>query len=372
MWVQHSVTRLGLASHARPYYLPLIRVAYNTRSFATEPSHKGDEQKLTKEQEELLRLLREGQIKVQAKSMERPLGLAGAALSQGSTGGSRRIDKWIGQGKKWQDLMARATVNTSRLFVIGTGALLTIVIGYALSTELFARNSPTVIYSEACKLIQKSDKIHAYLLEPYRFQTSLTEFRSDYSPLNPPSHPHRPSQTVHSMRYLDPRTGEDKMMLHFYVEARDKDQPLGYWQYARSSVISGAQWLKVKAIEGYDAAQAWWHEQAEDTSAKPVPVLPPKPASEPWWITRKLRGFVHNVHEVVGNTSDAVGMSSLDLAGLRTVPGTWTEGEVHVELVKDGNGTYQYKHFYVDIPNSHSPLRRRVRLDPRHGEVPQR
>lgn len=104
MWVQHSVTRLGLASHARPYYLPLIRVAYNTRSFATEPSHKGDEQKLTKEQEELLRLLREGQIKVQAKSMERPLGLAGAALSQGSTGGSRRIDKWIGQGKKWQDL----------------------------------------------------------------------------------------------------------------------------------------------------------------------------------------------------------------------------------------------------------------------------
>ena len=56
--------------------------------------------------------------------------------------------------------MARVSVNTSRFFIISFGAALTFVIGYALTSELFARNSPTVIYNEACKLIERNAKMH--------------------------------------------------------------------------------------------------------------------------------------------------------------------------------------------------------------------
>lgn len=59
--------------------------------------------------------------------------------------------------------VARVTVGTSRFVLIGMGAALTGVIAYALASELFARNSPTVIYNQACKLIEQSPKVRAVL-----------------------------------------------------------------------------------------------------------------------------------------------------------------------------------------------------------------
>ena len=287
------------------------------------------------------------------------------------------VDKKVSIQVVSSQTVARAAVGTSRLFVISAGALITLIIAYSLSTELFARNSPTVIFNEACKHIQKSDKVHEYLLEPYRFQTSLTTTRADFSPLNPPSHPHRPSQTVHSMRYVDPRTGAEKLVMHFYMEARDKDRPLSYWQHVRSGFLDGAQWLQHKALESYETAYEWWqqssHPDESTLSSSTVATDPIATPSEPWWITKKLRGLVHGVGQVIGSTNDAVGLSKLDLAaGLRPEPGTFTEGEVHVELVKDERGVYQYQRFHIDIPHSRSPMCRRDYMDGRRGDLPTR
>ena len=360
----------------------LVRAPVLIRYFASQQQQRpSDGEQISKEQAELLRLLRESESldnkKAFSRVPEQSLGLAGVALSQGAASAStRRIDKWTGFGKKWRDLSggqkaARATVNTSRFFVVSFGALLTFVVGYSLTSELFARNSPTVIYNEACKVIQKSDKVHDHLLEPYRFHTSLAH--GDFSPLNLPSHPHNATNSVHSSRFIDPRSGRETMFLHFFIESRDKDKPLGYWQFVRSSIVSGAQWLKTQAIEGGNKAYVWWQEQtreptdaSSDQALAPEPKLPP----QPWWITRKLRGAVHGVGEIIGKTSDAVGMSSLDFAAAKPVPGTWTSGEVYIELVKDDKDTFQYKHFTIDIPNSRSPLRRRLHLDQRHDGVP--
>lgn len=264
--------------------------------------------------------------------------------------------------------VARATVNSTRLLVIGFGAALTGVITYALASELFARNSPTVIYQQACKIIENSPKVHDYLLKPYNFQTSLTEF-SDYSPLNPPSHPTRPSQTVASMHVIDPRTGKDTLYLHFFVEGRDKDTPLSLWQKARTGFLDGVHWTKERVLDGYDAVYRWWEEQSSGESAVPVPAPPPKEPAKPWWITSKLRSITRSVGDLVGSSKDVLGISSVDLtANFRTAPGTWTEGEVHVELVKDEEGIYQYKRFYMDVPTSSSPLSRRIHL----GDLPTR
>lgn len=264
--------------------------------------------------------------------------------------------------------VARATVNSTRLLVIGFGAALTGVITYALASELFARNSPTVIYQQACKIIENSPKVHEFLLKPYTFQTSLTEF-SDYSPLNPPSHPTRPSQTVASMHVVDPRTGKDTLYLHFFVEGRDKDTPLSLWQKARTGFLDGVHWTKERVLDGYDAARRWWEEQSAEPSAVSLPAPPPKEPAKPWWITSKLRSVTRSVGDLVGSSKDVLGISSVDLtANFRTAPGTWTEGEVHVELVKDEEGIYQYKRFYMDVPTSSSPLSRRIHL----GDLPTR
>lgn len=314
--------------------------------------------------------------------MQTSLGLAGTALNEGARGTrSSRVDKWTGEGKQWKELrggqkgtlcvltpVARVTVNSSRFVVIVFGAALTGVITYALASELFARNSPTVIYEQACKIIENSPKVHEYLLKPYKFQTSLTEF-SDYSPLNPPSHPTRPSQTVASMHVIDPRSGQDRLYLHFFVEGRDKNKPLSYWQVARAGFIDGMHWVQERALDGYDALCRWWEEQQAEERPASKQVAPPAEPPKPWWITRKLRSLTRGVGEIVGSSKDALGISSVDLSsGFRTEPGTWTEGEVHVEMVKDEKGVYQYKRFYMDVPSTASPLSRRVHL----GDLPTR
>ncbi|WFD31730.1 hypothetical protein MSPP1_002769 [Malassezia sp. CBS 17886] len=332
-------------------------------------------------------MLREAEGNTAARRRQTSLGLAGVALSEGASYTPGKIARWTGEGKPWKDLgarqrAARATVNTSRFFFIGAGALLTAAIVYALSTELFAPNSPTVIYEQACKILENSAKIHAYLLKPYQFQTSVAEYVGDYSPLNPPSRPQRPSQSVSSRRDVNPRTGEETLFLHFFVKARDKDEEISYWQIFRTGVLDSARWLKLKTLDGCDAAVDWWHEQAAGAptvrDADRTKSSPAEPA-KPWWVTRQLRGAVDNVHRAIGSGKDALGVASTDLLepattlfSSRPVSGTWTQGEVHIEMAKDKEGIYQYKKFFVDIPSTASPMRHRVRLDPKSGDLPTR
>lgn len=53
----------------------------------------------------------------------------------------------------------RTTARTTNFTVILLGAGLTAVLVYALTSELFARNSPTVLYGEACERIKASPKV---------------------------------------------------------------------------------------------------------------------------------------------------------------------------------------------------------------------
>lgn len=56
-------------------------------------------------------------------------------------------------------LAMRATARTTNLTVILFGAGLTTVLIYALTSELFSRNSPTVLYNEACERIKSSPRV---------------------------------------------------------------------------------------------------------------------------------------------------------------------------------------------------------------------
>jgi import inner membrane translocase subunit TIM21 len=56
-------------------------------------------------------------------------------------------------------LAMRATARTTNLTVILFGAGLTAILVYALTSELVSRNSPTVLYEEACQRIRSSSRV---------------------------------------------------------------------------------------------------------------------------------------------------------------------------------------------------------------------
>ncbi len=62
-------------------------------------------------------------------------------------------------------LAMRATARTTNLTVILFGAGLTTVLVYALTSELFSKNSPTVLYNEACERIKSSPRVCKHSLQ---------------------------------------------------------------------------------------------------------------------------------------------------------------------------------------------------------------
>lgn len=55
------------------------------------------------------------------------------------------------------------TVQTGNLLIVLAGAGLFVVLAIALSTELFAKNSPSVLYSECIDMIRGSDAVSGCL-----------------------------------------------------------------------------------------------------------------------------------------------------------------------------------------------------------------
>lgn len=68
--------------------------------------------------------------------------------------------------KPWSELnargkVARGTARTTNLAVILIGGAFTCILAYALATELFARNSPTHLYEDACRKLENSPEVRA-------------------------------------------------------------------------------------------------------------------------------------------------------------------------------------------------------------------
>lgn len=55
--------------------------------------------------------------------------------------------------------MARTTRQTGNLTVILVGGGLFVILAFALTTELFAKNSPSVLYSQAVDMIRDSNAV---------------------------------------------------------------------------------------------------------------------------------------------------------------------------------------------------------------------
>ncbi|WVR03816.1 hypothetical protein IAU60_000812 [Kwoniella sp. DSM 27419] len=254
-------------------------------------------------------------------------------LGVGASGRSKVWKTWseLGLGGK----LVRTTQQTGNLTVILVGGALFVVLTLSLTTELFAKNSPSVLYSQAVDMIRASDALNPHLLPPLKFT---------HSPHS--SAPVRGSAPIPHTFVKHPTSGRDHMLLTFWVHGRGKDEPeqLG--------------WLKNswRTVEGYGrqglvmAGLLEEHtETGPDGSTNAVPVAsaaqPPAAAPQQGTVGRWFGGLTSSLR-----SSSAPG-GKASTRGLPP-PGTYKIGEVRAEYVKNASGQFTLLSLFVDIPSS--------------------
>ncbi|KAI0283410.1 TIM21-domain-containing protein [Russula aff. rugulosa BPL654] len=272
-----------------------------------------------------------------------------------------------GTAKKWSELSPkgkamRATARTTNLTVILFGAGLTTVLIYALTSELFSRNSPTVLYNEACERIKSSPRVAKYL-------PGLLVFHN-----NPPSvlRPRHRNRHVSSQIVLD-SSGREHMLLNFYVQANSHsaDQDATYFESASSWVNNAVtnvsefswqetgEWITLHTRGTIDSAKDLFRYLSGDPATSksaaaqvtsPAPRKHDSTSGDGKGIWSSFTGLFGSLRGGAGK-----GPGALD-TGRGSV---WQEGEVHADLVRDASGYFVFQYILIDLPNSQSrnPLR---------------
>jgi len=269
------------------------------------------------------------------------------------------------KAKSWNELsasgkVARTTARTSNLLVILLGAGLSALLVYALTTELFAESSPTVLYGEACDMIRESEELKRYLRGKLKFYN------------NPPieGRPQHRNRGVAHHIVIDSR-GVEHMYINFFINSAQKAEShfwetplLQHLEEWYTAILNSSQQLTLSSI------QHQLHEKLSTLSETMTNVFhtltnqridrlrkDPTPQSKPI--------------EPQQSTTSGWGASMFGMfQGLRrnsSIRETervevrdWEEAEVHADLVRTSEGKFQWRYLLVDIPSSRHPNPRRV------------
>ncbi|OCH96669.1 hypothetical protein OBBRIDRAFT_830072 [Obba rivulosa] len=276
--------------------------------------------------------------------------------------------------KKWSELnttgkFTRATARTTNLAVILLGAGLSTVLMYALFSELYSKNSPTVLYGEACERIKASPQVSKYLQPPYIFHN------------NPPMsvRPKHRNHHVSSQLVLD-SSGKEHMLLHFYVQG----SPPGSSSHADESffesvvhrVKDATSTLGQMSLNELAVAVQARAERTLETAKQMFRFLSgdvtPAPAPPPPLVRQEKK----EVKKESGWTSAFTGIFSSVRGATRSTPETprtvpdgkmYDEGEVHADLVMNDQGYYEFRYLLIDVPNSHTWSSKRIFVERAEG-----
>ncbi|KAJ3513557.1 hypothetical protein NLJ89_g2879 [Agrocybe chaxingu] len=288
------------------------------------------------------------------------LGLSQSALRKGE-----KIPKWSELSTRGK--VMRTTARTTNLGVILLGAGLSALLIYSLTSELFSKNSPTVLYGDACERIKQSSKIAKYLNAPLTFHN------------NPPSlvRPRHRNRHVTSKVMVD-TFGQEHMIMTFYVQGR----PEGEAPPSDDSYLQVAStWFQDKAAVlsdlSFDEAVEWSKESAQNIWDKslrafkylsgaplPPPPLPPLQTSDNLDAAKKQGGSAWRFAGIFSSLRSHKGPTAESTA--RHTDRHFTEGEVHADLVKNQDGYFVFRYLLVDIPSSrdYNPVRIFVERQP--------
>ncbi|KAI0702451.1 TIM21-domain-containing protein [Cytidiella melzeri] len=267
-----------------------------------------------------------------------------------------------GNQKKWSELstggkVVRSTARMTNLFVILFGAGFTAVLVYALTSELFSKNSATVLYGQACELIKSSPKVAQYFKGPLVFHN------------NPPSavRPRHRNDRVASQSGRDAH-GRETMLLTFFVEAKRRSGS-NYENENQSWWESASEWASrsTATVSDMSAEEAWQHtkdyasEKWDSTrrlfrflsgDVVPASKAPPPAAVPEMKETKQESGWTSSfvgLFSGIRVASSGSGSSAVDVDGVEGL----TEGEVQAMLVMNDNHQFEFRYLRIDIPGEY-------------------
>ncbi|KAJ7042598.1 TIM21-domain-containing protein [Mycena alexandri] len=265
----------------------------------------------------------------------------GLGLGQPAVQSGEKIPKWSELSTAGK--VKRTTARTTNLSVILVGAGLSAVLIYCLTTELFSKNSPTVLYDDACERIKASPRLAKYLDGPPRFH------------LDPPTavRPRHRNRHVSSSIRID-ATGREHMFLNFYIQSEPKkasfSESISGWTQEKLSLLTEISmddfltWTQDRASVAWDRSK----DAFKFLSGAPSP---PPPADMGILDTKNP--------EKKEESGGFMGMFS-SLRGPRTSVEsrpeddgrTFSEGEVHANFVKNNQGDFVLRYLIVELPYS--------------------
>ena len=239
-------------------------------------------------------------------------------------------------------VVGRTVRQTGNLGVIIFGGGLFVLLTLSLTTELFARNSPSVLYSQAVDKIRASDAV-SDCAPSARVTTTRTKANT-WSQLNPhllppltfthsptPAAPVRGSTPVSHTFVRHPSSGRDHMIITFWVHGRGRGEPeplhwaKSSWHLVLSSLDDVARYTGLVAEGG----------SLFTPSTPPKEEAPEKAEPEvdrgeggSGWLGSLLGGF-----SGLRSTSSTTRERSTPSRGLPP-PGTYKVGEVKGDYVK--------------------------------------
>jgi len=263
----------------------------------------------------------------------------------------------------------RTTARASNVTVILFGATLSVVLAYALATELFARNSPTVLYGDACDRIRESPTVKAHLPGTLSFHTTPPT-------LVPTRHRNRHPQ---SHLAVD-SNGVEHLLIHFWITSShltNAQKPTQSWlqtlqdewdvEWSWEHAQEIGRYLKRNALDTWESVK----QAVALVSGIPIQSTPPQ---APLLTTTTQQGVEEERKAESGswvffglfrNLKLKGGMSKSNNPSTSVATTQWDTAEVHVDLAKDGSGVFQYRYLLVDLPSSR--VRRPTRLVVKSG-----
>lgn len=121
---------------------------------------------------------------------------------------------------------------------------------YAVSSELFASNSPTKIFDQCTEILKKDKETQSILQEPIRYHAETSGGRRN--------------RRVLSTLSVDATTGREKMTVSFAVEGKTPDGPSDetYWRRFK-------RWIRPIVVEPSDASALIPTPPTRETVEKP-------------------------------------------------------------------------------------------------------
>ncbi|TFK41318.1 TIM21-domain-containing protein [Crucibulum laeve] len=269
--------------------------------------------------------------------------------------------------QKWSELSAggkvlRTTARTTNLTVILLGAGLSALLIYSLTSELFSKNSPTVLYGDACERLQNSAKLSKYLNGPLSFHN------------NPPSavRPRHRNRHVTSQIMVD-AYGNEHMIMTFYVKGHPEGHKLqlaedssyldtaSKWATEKFAVLSemslddAVSWSKDRTSALYDQGKRAF--KYLTGAPVPTPSIPSIPEEQRKGTAKKEESkawsFAGMFSSLKGSRGDIVESAPTPSGKV------YTDGEVHADLIRNDEGYFVFRYLLVDIPSSRdrNPIR---------------